>query len=182
MHQICTRLTEPCRLFFLSRREMQIQQSSYCIHLLGFLPYVRWDDIKNSKTYMEHSINETIQSFCKQFWIVAIERFWRQGKGLSLLPRLCTLSGNYGKTTLYWKHKWVQTRKMLKATDQQVPTAATEKILEKEKRDYVQMKSAVNVQLGCNDGVKNHVARWSHKDPCFKVSLASAFHIFWHVT
>jgi hypothetical protein len=27
---------------------------------------------------------------------------------------------------------------MLKATDQQVPTAATEKILEKEKRDYVQ--------------------------------------------
>ncbi len=54
---------------------------------------------------MEHSINETIQSFCKQFWIVAIERFWRQGKGLcalSLLPRLCTSSGNYGKTTLYW--------------------------------------------------------------------------------
>jgi hypothetical protein len=41
---------------------------------------------------------------------------------------------------------------MLKATDQQVPSAATEKILEKEKRDYVQMKSKVNVQLGCNDG------------------------------
>jgi hypothetical protein len=36
---------------------------------------------------------------------VAIERFWRQGKGLcalSLLPRLCTSSGNHGKTTLYW--------------------------------------------------------------------------------
>jgi hypothetical protein len=48
---------------------------------------------------------------------------------------------------------------MLKATDQQVPTAATEKILEKEKRDYVQMKSTVNVQSGCNDGVKNHVAK-----------------------
>jgi hypothetical protein len=44
------------------------------------------------------------------------------------------------------------------------------------------MKSTVNVQLGCNDGVKNHVARWSNKNSCFKVSLASAFHIFWHVT